>query len=312
MVLKSTRITEGERGEARHKIINLLRKEKNKPCTRSNLEKQLEEDLRKTKMFLKKNKELLVLEADKGRSTVIMDREEYREKLLKILQDKENYKKVGRNPTKSLEKKSKCLVDTLRNEKWIDERLADSLTRLDSVPPKIYGLPKIHKTDLPLRPVVSMVKAPTELLSKFVASILENIRNDEINLRSSTDLQLRLTELVLQDDDVMVSFDVIAMFPSIPVHLACALVMDRWPDIKIFAPMTKDKFKEILEFCLTSGYCMFEGHFYEQKNGLAIGSSLSPIVAEIVMDHIFNKLGESFNSQEVKFKTKYVDDSFAL
>ena len=57
---------------------------------------------------------------------------------------------------------------------------------------------------------------------------------------------------------------------------------------------------------------MFEDQFYKQKIGLAIGSSLSPFVAELVMDHVFKKLEERFNSQEVKFKTKYVDDSFCI
>ena len=174
---------------------------------------------------------------------------------------------MGRNPTKGLEKKSNSLVEVLKKRKWIDDRLADSLTRLDSVPPKIYGSPRTHKADHPLRPVVSMVKvkAPTELLSKFVASILENIKNEDLNIRSSADLQRLLADLVIQDDDVMVTFYVVAMFPSIPVDLACALVMDRWQDMKIFAPMTKDVFKEILELCLFSGYCLFEGQLYKQK-----------------------------------------------
>ena len=118
------------------------------------------------------------------------------------------------------------------------------------------------------------------------------LKNEDLNIRSSADLQRLLADLVIQDDDVMVTFYVVAMFPSIPVDLACALVMDRWQDIKIFAPMTQGVFKEILELCLTSGYCVFEDQFYKQKNDLSMRSSWSPFVAELAMDHVFRNLGK--------------------
>ena len=57
---------------------------------------------------------------------------------------------------------------------------------------------------------------------------------------------------------------------------------------------------------------MFEGKYYNQKNGPAIGSSLSPIVAEIVMDKLFNQLEKEFNEAVVKFKVKYVDETFFI
>ena len=52
---------------------------------------------------------------------------------------------------------------------------------------------------------VSMVKAPTELLSKCIAFILCNIRNEDLNIRSFGDLQRLLTGVDIQDDDIMVS-----------------------------------------------------------------------------------------------------------
>jgi hypothetical protein len=38
--------------------------------------------------------------------------------------------------------------------------------------PKIYGQPKIHKSDIPLRPIVNAIGAPTHALSHFLAEKL--------------------------------------------------------------------------------------------------------------------------------------------
>ena len=39
-------------------------------------------------------------------------------------------------------------------------------------PPRIYGLPKIHKSDIPLRPIVSCVNTFAYDLSAYLADIL--------------------------------------------------------------------------------------------------------------------------------------------
>ena len=76
--------------------------------------------------------------------------------------------------------------------------------------------------------------------------------------------------------------------------------------------MNKGKFEKILDFCLSSGYCQYQGDIYSQKNGLAIGIALSPIVAELVLDHLFREMDRVFKTDEIKFNIKYVDDSFFI
>ena len=86
----------------------------------------------------------------------------------------------------------------------------------------------------------------------------------------------------------MISFDVEAMYPSIPVDVTIDVIMHRWDELNDNTPLDKDTFEAMLRFCLTSGYCQFENSIYEQVYGLAIGSSLSRIVVELVLDHIFD------------------------
>ena len=65
-------------------------------------------------------------------------------------------------------------------------------------------------------------------------------------------------------------------------------------------------FIEALEFCLRQGYCMYDKVCYGQVEGVAMGSPLSPVVAELVLDKLFMSIKDMF---DVKILVKYVDDN---
>lgn len=175
----------------------------------------------------------------------------------------------------------------LYREGNIDYWVKAFLTIHNSIAPKINGLPKTHKEGLPLRPVVSCVKAPAYFLAQFLSGILGMVWDNKVNIRSSEQLPEILSEIRLESTDVLVSFDVVAFFPSIPLDMAVEAVHRRWNDIQVHTPIKKEKFLEMISFCLNNSYCQYEQQFYRQKNGLAMGSPLSAIVAEFVMDPVF-------------------------
>ena len=45
----------------------------------------------------------------------------------------------------------------------------------------------------------------------------------------------------------------------------------------------------LLEFCLKNTYFSFQGQYYEQVEGAAMGSPVSPIVANLYMDYFEHK-----------------------
>jgi len=51
-----------------------------------------------------------------------------------------------------------------------------------------------------------------------------------------------------------------------------------------------DDIMELLEFILTTIYFCFNGQIYRQKFGTAMGSPVSPLVANMFMQHIERKL----------------------
>ncbi|KAL6433498.1 hypothetical protein ACFW04_006541 [Cataglyphis niger] len=109
----------------------------------------------------------------------------------------------------------------------------------------------------------------------------------------------------------MISLDVTALFTNIPKELVLRAIEKRWNDI---APNTKfnlSQFLYAIEIILDSTNFSFNGKFYEQIFGNLMGSPLSPILADIVMDDLKTHC-LSLLSFAVLVYYRYVDDIFAI
>ena len=111
---------------------------------------------------LKKDDSIIILPADKGRATVILDKKEYEEKASKILEDKKTYEILKKDPTNTFKNKLINILKTMNKEGNISQILYRQLYPTSYQAPRFYGLPKIHKPDMPLRPIVSGIGSITE------------------------------------------------------------------------------------------------------------------------------------------------------
>uniref|UniRef100_A0A3B5LXL8 Uncharacterized protein n=1 Tax=Xiphophorus couchianus TaxID=32473 RepID=A0A3B5LXL8_9TELE len=123
---------------------------------------------------LKKRNDIVVLSADKGNATVIMDKIEYNNKIKELLDDG-SYTKIKRDPTNSLVTQTNKIISD--STALIDQSKQFSLKPSAARPPRLYGLPKIHKVDTPLRPIVSTISSPTYKLARFLSEILPGVSN---------------------------------------------------------------------------------------------------------------------------------------
>ena len=95
------------------------------------------------------------------------------------------------------------------------------------VPPKFYGLPKIHKLDTPLRPTVSSCGSVTYGVAKELTKILKPlVGKSPHHINSTHDFVEQVKHINLAHGECLSSYDVSALVTSIPVDPALKVIKD--------------------------------------------------------------------------------------
>jgi hypothetical protein len=302
-----------KQNEIRIRTNNILNNYVAHPEKLKPLEKHIMELYKETRKFMNENdKEIVITTADKGGKTVVMYREDYMTKMTSLVSDTNTYENLTRDPTQKIQRELNACLKAIFDKKHIDWYTYNNLTSHNSVSPKIYGVPKIHKPAVPLRPIVSFVQSPTYNVSGYMARILRKLKDiEKYNIKNSFELKDELMKEKVPPGFSLVSFDVVSLFTSIDVRLATHEIMEKWPEIEEITPIEKDDFRKLLNICTDAGYFSHEDRIYKQVYGTPMGSPLSPVLADIVMDkvldHVMERKGESIN-----YICKYVDDILAI
>ena len=200
----------------------------------------------------------------------------------------------------------------LKNSNSINKDLFDRLKPTNSTAPRFYGLPKIHKPDIPLRPIVAAIGSPTFSLAKFVTSVISPlVGNTSSYVRNSTHFRDMILKETIDRSEMMVSFDVKSLFTNVPIDAVLKITKKRLDDdttLQDRSTLTPDEIIKLLRVCLTTTYFQYDGEFYEQLDGAAMGSPVSPVIANIFMEHFESLAVDS----TVRFWRRYVDDIFCF
>ena len=110
----------------------------------------------------------------------------------------------------------------------ITEGLYHRLRPSGSQPPRIYGLPKIHKPEFPLRPIVSCIGAPSYQLSKHNASLISPLAGKtDSHMKNSKHFVELMVGLRVEEDEMLVSFNVTSLFTNVPINEAVQVIRDK-------------------------------------------------------------------------------------
>ena len=248
---------------------------------------------------------------------VIVNKTEYLSKVITFL-DGPQFQKLECDPTKTFQ--AKVQRNLLKMKKAFDKDLYKKLYPSSSQPGLFFGLAKVHKltenncnvSELPLRPVISNIGTATYQVAKYLAKELAPLTKSEFCIDSSKDFIGKMKSKSIESDYVMVSFDVVSLFTSVPLDYTINLILDKiYKDKLVETKLSRANFKILLEMCTKEMHFSFNNCIYKQVNGVAMGSPLGPVLANIFMVELENTIIPKLNGK-LSLWYRYVDDTFTF
>ena len=239
------------------------------------------------------------------------------------MNDKSKFKLIT-EPIESLARKTEDkiyrFILKLKNSDVISEQVYDQLRPIGSGPGTLYGKPKIHKSDFSImfqfRPILAAYNLASYKLAKFLVPILKPFTTNQFTILNSKEFSQKLLSIPNADKLHMASFDVESLFTNIPLLETCKICILKLfsvPDVPIAHGFTLKTFQKLLEHAVHNSFFIFNGKYYQQTEGMGMGSPLGPSFANVFMCHHESIwLDDCPPSFKPVHYFRYLDDTFLL
>ena len=281
---------------------------------KSNLSKQEILELKN----LKQKSEIIIKPADKGAATVIMDTENYVFEAEKQLANRKHYQPLE-EPIyiKTVPKFNKILMK-LEKKKFLNERQVEYLTASEEARPRqLYLLPKIHKDPgkwtipekmPPGRPIISDCSSESYTIASYIDHFLAPLAT--IHPSYLRDTQHFLEEIAqvqdIPEDALLITIDVTALYTNIENKEgveAVKTIFQQNPDPE----RPDEEILELLKLSLENNDFEFNGKWYLQTWGTAMGKKFAPNYANIFMAKWEKEALNKCNRKPLFYK-RFLDD----
>ncbi|XP_021960182.1 uncharacterized protein LOC110856047 [Folsomia candida] len=241
-----------------------------------------------------------------------MDRTEYDQKCLDMLSTP-TYATKPIDPSPHYEKKISQVYLNLKKANKLSEQEYRTIIPRYSSTPIFYGLPKVHKKDIPLRPIVDFQRSPSFKLATYLNTILKTISKKKYAIKNSYEFVDRISTVKVKPGYILVSFDVTSLYTNVPQQHTLNYIKKRLKEETKWKQITNLEEEDILQLlmlCLECSYFSFRNIIYYQKDGVPMGSPVSPIFADLFMESLGDEIVPS--TPFISYWNRYVDDIFAI
>ena len=205
--------------------------------------------------LLKTDNDLIVKPADKGGAIVIWPKDSFLKEAYRQLNDSNHYRKIPHDPTPEILTETKKLAYNLYKSKIIDNTTYKFLTTdTRARTPHLYLLPKIHKQDIPGRPIILGCKGPTARLSQFADHPLKPLLNHiPAYIPDTTHFLRRIFTLNhdLPENIILITIDVKSLYTNIPNDQGIQACLDMLKDHNTLTSELEQYITNILTHILT-------------------------------------------------------------
>ena len=261
---------------------------------------------------LRENKETTVTGSDKGGEIVVMKNSSIENLCFEHLNDSATYKRLTKNTTNTIRLRvNKSLSRILSDRDFPKHTINRLKTPSTARTQRFYALPKTHKAVLKIRPIVSACGGIFDRLGWFLQYLLKPLlKSVPAHLNNTAELVSKIHAIDTEElkGQVPVSFDVVSLYTNVNTNEAIdtALEYCRRSRVYLYGLRLEDIW-ELLHLLLDNNVFEYEGLFYQQIRGLAMGNRLSGTLAIICMDRLERKFVYSLKPKPI-FYVRYVDD----
>ena len=247
---------------------------------------------RKTLTEMTQDKNISIYPFDKGTGLVVIKEEDA---IQKIEEQIGKSKIIDHDPTPTLLKKFQKELAKLRKNKF-DNKTYFKLYPSDAIPPQLYGVIKAHKPEknYPMRTIVSTTGTAPYGTSKYLVDIIQpTLNKNKHRVINSSSFVNEAATWETSQEEIQVSYDVINLYPSIPIDKAITVLIDTLnndlDDLNTRTKLTLTDIHKLMELCLSKSYFLYENEIRLLENAGPIGLSLMVVLSESYLQHLEHK-----------------------
>ena len=269
---------------------------------------------------LKSNTQIVIKKCDKGGGIAVLDKRDYLSKIMSMLNDPKTYTQIEHDDSILIKNNADSLLKDLAQQGFLNKRNILYFTNFEPRCPIFYGIPKIHKINNPLRPIVSQINGPTSRINELVDKLLTVAEKNIPHLLQDTTAFLQLIDKHKQcpPNTYLVVMDIVSLYTNIPQDEGINWVGDYyeetlplWNSYTIsIKPVDTKSIKQMMSFILQNCTFSFNSLFFKQNFGTTMGAKFSVKFANIYMHMWFRKFLPLYPNTIPKFLGRLVDDCF--